>query len=234
MRCAKLRCAMWIGSVGFGLLCGLGTVQAAGTQTEQTYSPATSLPAERVADSYSIYRQVLPSNAIEWSDVERSQWLVQNTTTAEPLGSRCSGAEMTNPHHAITAPRERATEWAEVLADFDAHCHERYTLHAAELQMKLPVHLLDAEAQSRYWKGVAGFRPPANNIMQAPPTPNEFKGAAGLHTFSAVYFNQAHTLAAVNFGMGCGSLCGNWVWVVLEKTAAGWHRLPWVTFATFS
>jgi hypothetical protein len=64
--------------------------------------------------------------------------------------------------------------------------------------------------------------------MQAPPTPDDFKGAAGLHSFSAVYFNRKHTLAATFFGMGCGSLCGNWTWVVLEKTPEGWKRVPWV------
>jgi hypothetical protein len=96
------------------------------------------------------------------------------------------------------------------------------------------MHLLDSDAQSRYWKGVAGFMPPKNNIMQAPPTPDEFKGAAGLHSFSAVYFNRDHTLAATYFGMGCGSLCGNWTWVVLEKTSSGWRRLPWASVVTMS
>jgi hypothetical protein len=93
---------------------------------------------------------------------------------------------------------------------------------------------MDEAAQRRFWQGVNGIMPPKNNIMQAPPTPNEFKGAAGLHSFSAVYFNHNHTLAATYFGMGCGSLCGNWTWVVMEKTPKGWQQLPWVTVRSFS
>jgi len=199
------------------------------------YAGAQEMPASLVADSYTIYQQVLPGSAIEWSNAKRTQWLLQDTTTAEPLTEACSNASMTGLHHAVTPPAPRKAEWDEVLADFDARCHERYKLDAVRFHQGIPVHLLDDAAQQRYWDGVRGFMPPANNIMQAPPTPDEFKGAAGLHSFSAVYFNRAHTLAAVYFGMGCGSLCGNWTWVVLEKQGDGTsRRLPWVTVTTFS
>jgi hypothetical protein len=121
-----------------------------------------------------------------------------------------------------------------VLADFAAHCHDRYRLDIAGFKLEIPLRLLDAESQNRYWRGVAGYMPPKDNIMQAPATPDEFKGAAGLHSFSGVYFNRSHTLAATYFGMGCGSLCGNWKWVVLEKKNGVWKRLDWVTVVTFS
>ena len=124
---------------------------------------------------------------------------------------------MTDLPKAVVAPAERQAEWKEVLDDFTAHCHDRYLLDASYLRLGLPLHLLGKDAQSRYWQGVAGFMPPKNNIMLAPPTPDEFKGAAGLHSFSAVYFNRKHTLAATYFGMGCGSLCGNWTWVGTGK-----------------
>lgn len=211
-----------------------GLLAVATAQTEPKYADATEMPLDRVADSYAIYQQVLPSDAIEWSDAPRTQWLLQDVTTAKPSSAGCETPEMTDLPNAVQPPAERKAEWDEVVADFTAHCHDRYKLDGNNLKLTLPVHLLDKDAQGRYWKGVAGFMPPKSNIMQAPATPGEFKGAEGLHSFSAVYFNRKHTLAATYFGMGCGSLCGNWVWVVLEKTPAGWRPLPWVRVRTYS
>jgi hypothetical protein len=196
-------------------------------QTEIKYAPARDMPLELVADSYAVYQTVLPSNAIEWSNVPRTQWLLQDTTTATPLSVSCDASEMTDLPKAVEAPPERKAEWAEVLQDFAARCHDRYRLDEGRLKANLPIRLLDDAAQGRYWKGVGGIMPPKNDIMRAPATPDAFKGAAGLHSFSAVYFNRKHTLAATYFGMGCGSLCGNWTWVVMEKTPEGWKALPW-------
>jgi hypothetical protein len=70
--------------------------------------------------------------------------------------------------------------------------------------------------------------------MQAPPTPDEFKEAAGMHSFTAVNFNDAHTLAMTEIGMYCGGLCGNWRWVVLERKDGHWQVLPWVRMSMMS
>jgi hypothetical protein len=139
-----------------------------------------------------------------------------------------------NPHEAIQAPEPRQTDFAEALADFDAHCHDRYLIDASQFHLKLPVRLLDEEARKRFVSHVAGYMPPQNNIMQAPPTPDEFRGAAGMHSFTAVYFNRAHTLAMTEIGMYCGGLCGNWRWVVLERKNGQWQTLPWVRMSTIS
>ena len=227
----------WTGRAMRAAGCSLiaaGLCWLAAAQTDVKYAPATQIPIDRLADSYSIYQLVLPGNAIEWSNALRTQWLLQDVTTAKPLSVGCDTSGMTDLPKAVTAPADRKAEWDEVLQDFAEHCHDRYQLDAANLQLALPVHLMDEAAQARYWKGVAGFMPSKQSIMQAPPTPDEFKGAAGLHSFSEVYFNRRHTLAAVYFGMGCGSLCGNWTWVVLEKTVGGWKRLPWVHVTTMS
>ncbi len=206
----------------------LGLVCAAGAQSTIEYAPTISLPADRVVDSYAIYSQLLPSNVIEWGNVPRSQWLVEEATHAEPLGRACTSEDSMNPHEGIRAPESRRAEFAEVLADFDAHCHVRYELDPRAFHLELPVRLLNARDRDRFVQGVAGYRPPSNAIMQAPATPDEFKGAAGMHSFTAVYFNAAHTLAMTEIGMYCGGLCGQWSWVVLERTPAGWHALPWV------
>lgn len=192
------------------------------------------MPQDRVADSYEIYSQLLPGNQIEWGNAPRSQWLVEDTTKAEPPDSSCASGGMMNPHEAIQAPPTRQAEFAEVLADFDSHCHDRYQLEASKLRVELPVRLLDEEARKRYASGVSGYMPPRNNIMQAPPTPDEFKGAAGMHSFTAVYFNRAHTLAMTEIGMYCGGLCGNWRWVVLERANGQWKILPWVRMVGWS
>ena len=211
---------------------------ATGFAQQQTTAAAqlkpVPMPQDRVADSYEIYSQLLPGNQIEWGNAPRSFWLVEDTTKAEPPDSPCVSGGIMNPHKAIQAPQARQAEFAEVLADFDAHCHDRFQLAASKLRVELPVRLLDEEARKRYVSGVSGYMPPQNNIMQAPPTPDEFKGAAGMHSFTWVYFNSAHTLAMTEIGMYCGGLCGNWRWVVLDHTNGQWHILPWVRMVTWS
>jgi hypothetical protein len=211
-------------------------VFATGFAQEKTMPQSNPLPMpqDRVAHSYEIYSQLLPGNQIEWGKAPRSMWLVEDTTRAEPPDSPCPSGGMMNPHKAIQPPDARQAEFAEVLADYDAHCHDRYQLDATKLRVELPVRLLDEEARKRYVSDVSRYMPPRNNIMQAPPTPAEFKGAAGMHSFTAVFFDRAHTLAMTEIGMYCGGLCGNWRWVVLERTNGQWHILPWVRMVTFS
>ncbi len=192
------------------------------------------MPRDRAADSYEIYTQLLPGNQIEWGNVPRSFWLLEDTTKAVPPDSSCATSGGMNPHSAIQPPQPRKADFAEVLADFDEHCHDRYLLDASAFHLKLPVKLLDDDARKRYVSHVMHFMPPPDHIMQAPPTPDEFKGAAGMHSFTPVYFNPAHTLAMTEIGMYCGGLCGMWRWVVLERKDGQWQPLPWVRTYTIS
>jgi len=206
---------------------------------QQTTSAAPQLkplpmPQDRVAASYVIYSQLLPGDQIEWGKVQRSFRLMEDTTKAEPPDIPCATGGIMNPHKAIQAPERRQTDFAEALADFDVHCHDRYLIDASQFHVGLPVRLLDEEARKRFESHVAGYMPPQNNIMQAPPTPDEFKGAAGMHSFTAVYFNRTHTLAMTEIGMFCGTLCGNWRWIVLERKNGQWQILPWVRMSMIS
>jgi hypothetical protein len=210
----------------FAIALAAGTAQQIPSAVQQL--KPLPMPQDRVADSYVIYSQLLPGNEIEWGNVQRSFWLLEDTTKGEATDRPCATSGMMNPHKAIQAPEPRQAEFAEALADFDAHCHDRYLLNASQFHLKLPVQLPDEEARKRFVSHVAGYMPPQNNIMQAPPTPDEFKGAAGMHSFTAVYFNRSHTLAMTQIGMFCGGLCGNWSWVVLERKAGQWQTLPWV------
>ena len=184
------------------------------------------MPQDRIADSYAIYSQLLPGNQIEWGNAPRSQWLVKDTTNAVPPDNPCVSGGTMNPHQVIKPPPERQAEFGEVLADYDAHCHDRYQLDGSKLRLELPVRLLDEDARKRYVSGVRGYIAPGNDIMRAPSTPDQFNGAAGMHSFTAVYFNRAHTLAMTEIGMYCGGLCGMWRWVVLEKKNGEWQILP--------
>ena len=118
------------------------------------------MPPDRAADTYGIYSQLLPGDEIEWGSTQRSFWLIQVTTKAEPLESSCATGGAMNPHQAIQAPEERRTDLAEVFADFDTHCHDRYRIDASRLHLKFPVRLLDEEARTLFIRRVEGYMPP--------------------------------------------------------------------------
>jgi hypothetical protein len=86
------------------------------------FAKPTAMPGERAEDSYAIYSQLLKSGPIEWRNVSRKQWLIEETTNALPLDAACQPASDVhgigmNPHDVVKAPEDRQTEWKEVLAD---------------------------------------------------------------------------------------------------------------------
>jgi hypothetical protein len=184
------------------------------------------VPGDRADDSYAIYSQLPKSGPIEWRNESRKQWLIEDTPNAIPLDVACHAASEVNsmgmsPHDAVKAPEDRQTEWNEVLTDYDQHCHDVIQLDLKSFTTELPVRLLNAEDKQ--------------NFMKAPDSPPaEFADGAGLHRFTGVFFNANHTLALVEQGMWCGSLCGNWTWVVLERREGRWEMLPWVHAFAFS
>ena len=184
------------------------------------YAQPMPMPGDRAQDSYAIYSQLLKSGPIEWREADRKQWLIEDSTNAVRLDVDC-GVENTglSPRGAVKAPENRQTEWNEVLADYDQHCHDVIELDRDGFRTKLPVRLLNTEDKRRF----DPHRPPA-----------EFADGAGLHQFTQVFFNANHTLAAVKEGMWCGTLCGNWMWVVLERRQDRWVMLPWVVLSEVS
>lgn len=181
------------------------------------YAEATPMPMDRAKDSYAIYSQLLRSGPIEWRNVSRKQWLIEDTTNAVPLNIVCGDrlALGFEPHTAVEAPVDRRSDWNEVLHDYDLHCHDVIRLNRQSFRTELPVRLLNAEDKRNFMRDP--LQPPA-----------EFADGAGLHRFTEVYFNASHTLALVQQGMWCGRLCGNWTWVVLERKENQWKMLPWV------
>jgi hypothetical protein len=192
----------------------------------QLYAQPMPMPGDRAEDTYAIYSQLLKSGPIEWRDVKRAQWLIEDTTNAMPLNVPCNPAPGTdvmpmNPHNAVKAPEDRQEEWNEVLADYDQHCHDVIRLDRDSFRTELPIHLLNTDDKQSFMKD------PKN-------PPAEFANGAGLHRFTEIFFNSNHTLALVEQGMWCGGLCGNWRWVVLERKENRWVMLPWVRMFAFS
>jgi hypothetical protein len=211
----------------FSFLTCLGTAACLSGQvgSPTRYAQPIPMPEDRAKDSNEIYSQLLKSGPIEWRNVGRKQWLIEASTNAMPLDVSCGPvAEHTDmnqhtggmePRTSVQAPAERQSEWNEVLADYDKHCHDVVQLDQQSLKADLPVHFLNAADKQNY--------------MKNPRTPPAvFADGAGLHRFTEVFFNRDHSLALVEQGMWCGGLCGNWTWVVLERQKEHWKVLPWV------
>lgn len=142
----------------YAVTCALTLAAAACAQEMKApqYATPQTMAQVRAEDSYAIYSDLLPGRQIEWGNVPRTFWLLEMATKAEPLDSSCGTGGMMNPHKAIRAPEKDQTNLAEMLADFDKSCHERYQLDASHFRLKLPLRLLDEEGQKRYARQVSG------------------------------------------------------------------------------
>ena len=178
---------------------------------------AVRMPAERARESYAIYSQLLEAGRIDYGDQKRRSWLVQGTTLAIPIDWACKPSApqfdfgMT-PHYAVQVPVGRLSQWSEILADYDRHCHDVIRLAPEGFTTESPIHLLHTEDGQRF----------GQNAMRG-----ELASSGSLHIYSEVFFNGDHTLALVEQGTVCGPLCGYWSWVVLERRYGHWKKLPW-------
>jgi hypothetical protein len=124
-----------------------------------------------------------------------------------------------NPHVAVRPSADHAQDFAEILEDWDSHCHDRVLLDRDGWHTSVPVLLLDSKAQGEYAKS----RFQAN--VSGEPKP--YEGAPSLYGFSLVYFNKAHTVALVYATHYCGTLCAEGFWVALAFENGSWKRLNW-------
>jgi hypothetical protein len=175
---------------------------AAQTPAKETPEPPIPMPSDRAADSSLIYAQLLP----------KPEYLADTTAVMVQPDESCipaSAAATTdmNPHHAIRPPASRVQEFAEVLADFDSHCHEQIQLtNDMWPQNGQPYLLNQAEIAKRVKEGLRGV---------------------ALYSVSEVFFNAHHTLAMVYTGHHCGMRCGRGGWVIFEVQNGQWKSLPW-------
>ena len=78
----------------FALAVALGVAQNA---TVSQRSKTLPIPKDSAAESYEIYSELLPGREIEWGDAQRSFWLLEEQTKAEPVNSSCKTGGMMNP-----------------------------------------------------------------------------------------------------------------------------------------
>lgn len=188
------------------------------------------MPSVRAADSYVIYSSLLPFGEAANPGMPHAMWLVEDATVqvvspdklcqAEP-GARPGHHASMNPHIAVHPPAARMLDFNEILADFDAHCHDRVSLSATAWQTKVPVHLLTSVEQKEF-EGTRWEK--ADESAK-----DKYQGASGLYGFSEVYFNERHTVALVYATHWCGGLCGEGFWFAFALENGQWRLQQWAT-----
>jgi len=188
------------------------------------------MPSDRATDSYLIYSSLLPLGEAASADWPHDMWLVRGVTVSavsssepcqpEPSAEQQRTAFM-NPHVVVHPPASRMQDFNEILADFDAHCHDHISLSATAWQTKVPVHLLtpaeQKEFESTRWEK-------ADEAVKA-----KYQGASGLYSFGEVYFNERHTVALVYATHWCGYLCGEGFWFAFAFENGRWSLQQWAT-----
>jgi hypothetical protein len=122
-----------------------------------------------------------------------------------------------NRYMRIHPPEDSRSDFAEILEDFDRHCHDRLSLDADAWKPPVPVHLLNTKEQDEFRK----------SRMERSAAAQKYKGAAALYGFSEVYFNRNHTVAMVYATHWCGNLCGQGFWLAFALEKDEWKPLRW-------
>src|SRR5215472_17395819 len=181
-----------------------------------------AMPSDRAVDSYRIYSSLMPLGETAGPGWPHELWLLGDTTVTivasnEPCKyGRSRERDDMNPHNVVHPTDDRRQDFAEILEDFDQHCHDRVRLRPDAWSGPVPVRLLNAGEQDRFRK----------SRSTREPTP-EFEGAPALYEFSEVYFNAKHTVSLVYATHFCGGLCGEGFWVALALENGEWKRLRW-------
>lgn len=198
----------------------------------QTSTPAAPMAEDRDA-SYRIYSSLLPLGETASQGWPRGLWLVEDKTVTvvrqdhpcvPPASSNPLGHldDSMNPHFAVHPPDIYQKDFDEILADFDAHCHESTPLDPDPKLWGLSatLRLLTPEEQKE-------FRSTRSREPHDQAAVEKYKGAPALYGFSEVYFNARHTVALVYATHWCGNLCGQGLWIALALENGHWKRLPW-------
>jgi hypothetical protein len=92
----------------------------------------------------------------------------------------------------------------------------------AELVDDNKVRLVDPKAQAAIVKS----NDPEGKIFSGTPVEDAVRAAfaSGLMTLSNIAFDKAHRYAILTFDFSCGSLCGHFGTVVMQKTRGEWKR----------
>ena len=200
------------------------------SSTKAVDSPPIPMPQDRAEDSYRIYSMLVgevggrgwPHNTLFFAD-----------TTVPIVGPDMPCVPQNNllrmnPHVAIQPPPDQAQDFAEMLEDFDRHCHDRILLNAGSFKFRAPPRLLTPAEQDEYWRNKAIVSKPGTTAKEGDTDlAAKYAGAAIITSFSEVFFNAHHTIAMV-YSVGlCGDLCGSASWTVLALRDRKWTTLGW-------
>jgi hypothetical protein len=173
--------------------------------------------AERDKDVYLIYSLMLTNPQTSHGPDNNARYLIAATTGPGVPKDPC-----------VRPPKERETEFREVLADFE-HRKAAPRQLRRDLSIQKPYLLLSADE-------VKAFTDARDSFHAPPQVPDErFRDVADVFTLTDVYFNPHRTLALTAIGRWCGNLCGLWQWKVFEKLDTGrWQELDWTACATMA
>ena len=217
---ALFRVVLLLSCVGVGA--GLGQSPAAEKTKTQPLS-SIAMPSDRAVDSYRIYSMLMPVGELGNEGWPHDLYLLEDTTVTlvGPDEPCWQSSETMNPHSALSAPAEQAQDLAELLQDFDRHCHERIRLTADGFRLRVPLRLLNEAEQNEFRQTRFSDKAPSE-------LKTKYMGAPGLSSFSQIYFNAHHTVAMVYANGWCGGRCAQSFWAVygLDKTGQ-WKPLRW-------
>lgn len=217
------------------------TVLPLHAQKNRTRANPIPMPSDRISDSFQIYSSLIPLGETADPRWSHEKWLVADSTVTTvpdeqpcfpvsiPENARKSPSSM-DPHVAVQFPEKYRRDGEEALKDFDAHCHERWSLGGGDWSVKEPLLLLSPKEQNEFrflrFRGNEGGLPPE--------TIAKYKGAATLISFSGVFFSQNRTVAMVYATHWCGALCGEDFWTAFVLENGVWKQQRWTVIRGIS
>lgn len=173
---------------------------------------STSLPADRMRNSYEIYSLLIPGEVFANMDSSQKQgWAIaQVTVSAQDINPALA------PEAALQPPSDHPELFKEAVTDYNLHKNQRVLLTRA-FQLDRPYVLLDPAE-------VAEFHSARGGTDSSSALQQKYRGYPGITYFGQVYFDTHQTAALVYMLDWCGNLCAQAEWVYLERTNGQWVR----------
>ncbi len=186
----------------------LFAVFAAFAQTPKTPPAPEDLPANRVADTYSVYEAALANPIWDHSDNHRPYFIASAT-------GQTYGVE--GPEQCVSAPESEQQRFREAVQDYNGQkgkvfrVEDRFTLDR-------PFRLINEDQQRQI----------SDKLFRGtPPKDPSLKDATDIITVGNVAFSKDRSLAMVVISNYCGGLCGGEKWRIFKRGAKGWVEKNW-------